>query len=705
MTTPTRQAQILLVEDHALVRSGLTTLLTNNGHQVVGVDGGLEALHQLNTQAFDLVLLDLMLPDLSGQEVMAHMREHRIDTTVVVISGTADIDAAIGALQLGAFDFLRKTCSTEELLKTISNALHHRWLAQDHARISGELEASVKIHRYLIDSSPDIIYTLDDQGCFTFINDRVLPLLGWTAQEVIGQHCSVLIHPNDLERAQYVLRQTSSNFQVTRNVELQMKSRHADSDTRLFSHELMRIALPATPANPSATLEPGWGTYGIAHDMTERKRTDALIAHHAFHDVLTELPNRALFKDRLALALLHAQRHQGALAVLVLDIDRFKLVNDTLGHDAGDALLLQIAARLKVSLRTGDTLARLGGDEFTVILPELNTAQEATSIADKCLGSLRQLFSLNGKNLHLSASIGVAMHPQHGNNPDDLIKNADTAMYHQKSNGKDGWCLFEGNMLSLATEHMALAHELRLALAWGELEMVYQPQVDVQTQKITGVEALMRWNHPQRGLLTPGEFLPYAEESGLIVAMTDWALKAVCKDLQAINRIPGALLRMSINLSPQYLDRGNFGGNLKDALQRYGLAPEQFEVEVTENICIRSPLAAIEQLNALRDLGVRIAIDDFGTGYSSLSYLNRLPIHTLKIDRSFVMTIHNDLAPPPVVLAIIALAKGLKLHLVAEGVETEVQRRCLAQAGCHTIQGYFYFKPMPQRQLMALLAG
>jgi diguanylate cyclase (GGDEF)-like protein len=418
---------------------------------------------------------------------------------------------------------------------------------------------------------------------------------------------------------------------------------------------------------------------------------------------LTKLPNRALFRDRLSLALLQTRRKQSALAVLMLDLDRFKLINDTLGHDLGDALLLQITSRLKASLRGCDTLSRLGGDEFTIILPELNGAQDAAHIADKCLVSLRQPFVLHDQVLHISASVGIAMHPQHGSNADALLKHADVAMYHQKSNGKDGRAFFDPSMLRVATQHMSLEHDLHLALTNGELEMYYQPQVDVLTQKIIGAEALMRWNHPQRGCLGAGEFLPMAEENGLIIPMTDWMLEAICRDLVVWNSVHGGELRLSINLSPQYLDRGNFHIKLKDALHRHALSPAQIEVEVTENICIRNPLNAIEQLGEMSLLGVRIAIDDFGTGYSSLSYLHRFPIHTLKIDRSFVMAIQDDVAPSPVVLAIIAIAKGLNLHLVAEGVETETQRLYLAQAGCQTIQGFYYFKPMQQSRPKALL--
>lgn len=700
--TQPSQAKILIVDDHPLVLSGLANILAGRGYIIETADCGLEAVRLLNTSLFDLVLLDLLLPDISGLEVMDYMHEHHMDVCVVVISGSANIDNAIGALHRGAFDFLRKTFPKEELLKTVGHALRQRWLAQDNQRLNQQLQASEKIHRYLLDSSPDIIYTLDEQGHLTYVNDRILPLLGWTAQELIGQHYTQLIHPSDLRRAEYALRQSTEKLQTTRNVELRMQSRHADSSMRLFSHELMRMTLPLK-ADDSPSTPPRWGTYGIAHDLTEHQRIDALVAHQAYHDILTGLPNRALFKDRLTLALLNAQRHHDMLAVMVLDIDRFKLVNDSLGHDLGDILLVEIAHRLKAALRGSDTLSRLGGDEFTVLLTELTTSQDATQLANQCQACLRQPITLNNQVIHVSASLGIALYPEHGDTADDLLKHADVAMYHQKANGKDGVVMFDTPMLQMGAEHMMLEHELHLALTHGELEMYYQPQVDAQTRQITGAEALMRWNHPLRGLLGAGEFLPLAEETGLIIPMTDWLLQAVCKDLKAFNQVSKQTLRMSINLPPQYLDRGNFVEKLQDVLRHHGLSAAQFEVEVTENICIRNPLNAIEQLNTLRRLGVRIAIDDFGTGYSSLSYLHKLPLDTLKIDRSFVMAIHADDSISPVVMAIISVAKGLNLHLVAEGVETETQLRTLAQAGCHTIQGFYFFKPMPKQALLLTL--
>ena len=696
--------RILIIDDSPAILSSLRVMLSRPGYEVCVAGSGLEAVRQLASSTFDLVVLDMMLPDISGHEVMDYINERQMTPDVIVNSGTIDIEIAIGALKRGAYAFLRKSCPRVEFINTIDNAVRARHLKQDNRHIRLQLENSERIYRHLIDSSPDIVFTLDSNGYFTFINDRVQALLGWQKEELIGQHYALLVHPDDLERASYVMARGTDNHRLSRKVELRLKSRDPENEARQFSHEIMHTARPAGPGDrpaPSGTVP--WDIYAIAHDLTEHKRTDALIAHQTFHDILTNLPNRILFKDRLGLALLQARRNRGKVAVLLIDLDRFKLINETQGHDTGDEMLRQTASRLQGSLRACDTLSRLGDDEFTVVLPELDSAADALAVADKCLAGLRVPFTLAGQVFHISASMGVAVYPEHGQNAHDLLKSADIAMYHRKSNGRDGYAIFDDTMLGTANRNILLERDLHQALENGELEMYYQPQVDVRTQCITGAEALMRWNHPQRGLLGAGEFLPFAEECGLIIAMTDWMLDAVCKDLQAWNACAGTMLRMSVNVSPQYLDRGNFFDKLKDALERYRLSAAQFEVEVTENICIRNPLNAIAQLKQLCALGINIAIDDFGTGYSSLSYLHRFPVHTLKIDRAFVMEIRDETTPLPVVLAIISIAKGLNLHLVAEGVETEVQKRYLAQAGCQTIQGFYYYRPMQQEKLLALI--
>jgi diguanylate cyclase (GGDEF)-like protein/PAS domain S-box-containing protein len=698
-------AQVLLVDDEPRILSSLGELLKDRGFVLTSAANGGEAIRYLGQQPFDLVILDLRLPDISGHDIMDFMNSQQADANIIVTSGDRGIDAAIGALKRGAYDYLRKPYSPEELRKTVDNALKQRRLQAENRHIAWQLESSERKYRYLVDSSPDIIYTLDHEGRFTFVNNRVQQLLGFSREELIGEHYSVLIQEDDVLRANYVFNEGRGDYRLPRNVELRLKSRHAKGEVRIFTHELMTISFNTSDKSPEPDLTQRelFGTYGVARDITDRKRADELITYQAYHDILTDLPNRVLFKDRLGLAVLQAKRNDASLALMFIDLDRFKLVNDTLGHVIGDKLLQQAAIRLKACLRSGDTLARLGGDEFTAVLPELSDRQDAVLIAEKFLECLRQPFQLAGQSVHISASIGIAIYPGDGESTDELIRNSDIAMYHMKAEGKNGYSFFDRSMLDASCQKIELEHSLRLALERGELEMYYQPQVDVRTQKIVGAEALMRWNHPERGFLGAGDFLPFAEENGLIIPITDWMLEAICLDLLDWNAAGGEPVRLSLNLSPQYLDRGDFFDKLKNALALHQIKASQIEVEVTENICIHNPQTAIEQLNKLCQLGVSVAIDDFGTGYSSLSYLHRFPIHTIKIDRSFVMKIQNDNSLCPVVLAIISIAKGLSLNLVAEGVETAVQERYLERSGCNTMQGYLYHKPLSQKKMLALL--
>ncbi|MBJ7311542.1 EAL domain-containing protein [Rugamonas sp. CCM 8940] len=701
--------RLLLVDDEPRLLSSLYELLRDRDYQLVTATCGSEALAQLSRLKFDLILLDLRLPDMSGHQIMDFINERGIEGDVIVMSGDVGIEAAIGALKRGAYDYLRKPYSREELLKTVQNALQQRRLAQDNARIASQLENSEKMYRYLVDSSPDIIYTLNHEGRFTFVNDRVQQLLGFSREELIGKHYSMLVHDEDQERARYVFSERRGDARASRNVELRLKC-NGDAKgggvERTFSNTLMTIALNAIGVH-QPDQEPRqreyFGIYGVARDITDRKRAEEVISYQAYHDILTDLPNRMLFKDRLGLAVIQAKRKLTELAVMFVDLDRFKLVNDTLGHVKGDELLQQVALRLKECLRRGDTLARQGGDEFTIVLPELRDRQDAKAIADKFLESLQQPFDLDGHEVHISASIGIAIYPGDGESIDELLRHADIAMYQVKALGKNGHSFYHNSMLDVSHQKIALEQSLRKALEQNELEMYYQPQVDVATGRIIGAEGLMRWNHPQRGLLSAGEFLPFAEENGLMLPISDWMLGALCRDLLLWNAAGGDAIRLSLNLSPQYLDRGDFFEKMRGALTRYGISPAQIEVEITENICIRNPQYAIEQLNKLCQLGVSVAIDDFGTGYSSLSYLHRFPIHTIKIDQSFVKEIHDEHGHYPVILAIISIARGLGLHLVAEGVETALQARYLQSHGCTTMQGYFYHRPISLSNFIGVL--
>jgi diguanylate cyclase (GGDEF)-like protein/PAS domain S-box-containing protein len=700
------QPRLLLVDDEPRLLTSLHELLSGRGYQLVTAASGGEALEHLARLRFDMVLLDLRLPDIGGHEVMDFINEKGIDAEVIVMSGEVGIDAAIGALKRGAYDYLRKPYSREELLKTVANALKQRRLAQANRRIASQLETSEKMYRYLVDSSPDIIYTLNHEGKFTFVNDRAYQLLGFTREELIGKHYSILVHEEDLERARYVFNERRVDERASRNVELRLKCHAGNNQDRTFNNTLMTISLNSigmhVPDLEVKKLE-FFGTYGVARDITDRKRAEEVISYQAYHDILTDLPNRILFKDRLGLAVIQAKRKQTELAVMFIDLDRFKLVNDTLGHVKGDELLQQASVRLKACLRRGDTLARQGGDEFTIVLPELRDRDDARIIADKFLECLQAPFDLDGHEVHISASIGIAIYPGDGESIDELLRHADIAMYQVKALGKNGHSFYHDSMLDVSHQKIALEQSLRRALEQGELEMYYQPQIDIVTGRIVGAEGLMRWNHPQRGLLSAGEFLPFAEDNGLMLPISDWMIGALCRDMLQWNLTGGQPVRLSLNLSPQYLDRGDFFEKMRGALLRYGISPSQIEVEITENICIRNPQYAIEQLNKLCQLGVSVAIDDFGTGYSSLAYLHRFPIHTIKIDQSFVKEIHDEHGHYPVILAIISIARGLGLNLIAEGVETEVQARYLKANGCLTMQGYLYYRPIALPDFLGVL--
>ena len=699
--------RLLIVDDDPRSLASLRELLTDGVAEIATARSGKDALARLSSSRFDLVLLDLCLPDVSGHKIMDFIGREEIDVDIVVISGRVEIDAAIGALKRGAFDYVRKPYGLEELTTTVRNALEQRRLRQANRHIALELENSERMYRYLVDASPDIIYTLDREGRFTFINDRVSRLLGFQREQLIGRHYQTLIFEDDLELANHAFNERRSDERAARNIELRLK-RAADA------HRVQRE--PAAPMTISLNAsgmylqgvsaeQPGFvGTYGVVRDVTEKKRAEAVISYQAYHDILTDLPNRSLFQDRLGLALIQAKRRKTELAVMFIDLDRFKLVNDTLGHHKGDALLQQVARRLRDCLREGDTLARQGGDEFTVVLPDLHHHDDARVVAAKFIHSLEQPFDLDGQTAHISASIGIAVYPEHGDTLDEMLRNADTAMYQVKGEGKNGFALFDQSSRELLDRRTVLGHGLRHALSKNELEMYYQPQVDTGSGRLVGAEALIRWNHPTRGLVLPGEFLPYAEEHELIPAISEWMIDVLCRDMQKWSRADDTL-KLSLNLSPRYLDRGKTYDTLRSAMLDYGISPHRLEVEITENICISNPQHAIDQLKRLGQLGVSVAIDDFGIGYSSLAYLHRFPVDTIKIDQSFINAIVDEDRQYPVVLAIISIARGLGLKLIAEGVETEVQVRYLRKHGCSVMQGYLFHRPMPIDEFIATIGG
>ena len=699
------EQKILIVDDDPIVLKSLKDLLAVRGFNPDSAIGGQEAICQLNQNKYDLVLLDLHMPYVNGHDVMKHIRENKINTSVIIVSGETSFEAAKNACSLGAYDFLRKPYAADELIITVNNALKEKRLFKQNNFMQRQLAESERLHRYIVNTSPDIIYILDPDGHFTFINERIESLLGFSKEEIVGKHYSFLVHHDDMEQAKYVFNERRIGTRAAKNIELRLKCKN-DGSSRHFNNRTLPIELNAmgmyegeSDGNNSYT-----GTYGVARDVTERKIAEETISFQAYHDLLTKLPNRALLRDRLSLAINQAKRDDEKIAVMFLDLDRFKNINDSLGHMIGDELLQQVSNRLKGCVREADTLARFGGDEFTLLLPKLqNARQDASNLAEKITNTLKKPFNIDGHELYVSASIGIALYPQDGTHMDNLIKHADVAMYHVKGQGKNGYQFYSNEMNVPYIEKLSLDTDLHKALANNEFNLVYQPQVNLRSGEIVGIEALLRWEHPEHGPVSPSEFIPFAEESGLIVDIGHWVFESACAEMSRW-RIAGLPeVRMSINVSARQLMEEDIVEKIIGIIENYDVPSNWLEIEITENAIMDDMDSVIRKLQVLSDYGITIAIDDFGTGYSSLSYLHKLPIQTLKIDRTFLKESHINKDDNTIIKTIVAMAKALDLNVIAEGVETQRQLEYLREIDCNEAQGFLFGKPLPPKVISQLL--
>jgi diguanylate cyclase (GGDEF)-like protein/PAS domain S-box-containing protein len=447
------------------------------------------------------------------------------------------------------------------------------------------------------------------------------------------------------------------------------------------------------------------GYRGVARDITARVRAEEDLARMAHYDVLTGLPNRALLQGRLKRAMARADRARALLAVMFLDLDQFKEINDSLGHAVGDAVLKETSLRLESCLRATDTVARLGGDEFTILLEDVRNPAEISRVAEKLLRSIAEPMEAAGHELHLSTSIGVTVYPQDHDDADALLRNADLAMYHAKQEGRNNVQFYARDMSERTERRVDLLTRLRGAIARNELLLHYQPQVDVRSGGIIGVEALLRWDDPGRGLVPPAQFIPLAEDTGLIVQIGEWVLREACRQLKAWLDAGLGPLVMAVNLSPRQFRQKNLVETVAGILAETGLPPDRLELEITESTMMHRTEEAAASLRALRRIGVQISLDDFGTGYSSLAYLHRFPVHTLKVDQSFVRDIRSDRDDAAIVSTVITLARQLNLKSLAEGVETREQLAFLRTRGCDSYQGYLFCRPLPADEVTAILAG
>jgi len=701
-----QQAKILLVDDKQELLTSLHHLITMYGYEAEQALGGEAAMQALQGNAYDVVLLDLIMPGISGHDILDCAAREKLKCKIIVVSGDSSFSGVKHALHCGAFDFVKKPYEAAELIATMETALRQVRLEQQHDELEHQLKESEQLHRFIVNSSPDLVYMLDRNGCFNFVNDRVVAMLGYAKEDLIGKHYSELVDEDDLQAAHNLFNERRTGGRAIKNVELRLKSKLQDRRSGLMRTQSVWTELTAMGIyadNKERTRDNFIGTYGTARDISERKEAQEVINFQAYHDLLTHLPNRALLKDRLNLAITHARRNKRKLAAMFLDLDRFKLVNDTLGHSMGDRLLKAVAKRLQSCLRSGDTLSRFGGDEFTLLLPEVRTRDDVVVIAEKILNRLSEPFVIDGHELFVGASIGIAMYPEAGDSGEALIQNADIAMYHVKGRGKNGYQFFSEEMNHQFSTRLSLERELRNGLIQGEFEVYYQPQVSLQTGAITGVEALVRWRHGIRGMIEPREFLPLAEETGLIMQIDEFVQRQAFHDVAALQRAGLGDISVSVNLSALQMEQEGFVERFVSSLQASGLPPECAKLEITENTLMQDMEVIVPKLKAIRELGVRIAVDDFGTGYSSLSYLHQFPINTLKIDRSFVGDIRAEQGDASIIDAIVAMARGLHLDLIAEGVENRTQLKYLQQQGCEEVQGFIFSPAVPATDLVELL--
>ncbi|MES1190400.1 MAG: EAL domain-containing protein [Steroidobacter sp.] len=549
-----------------------------------------------------------------------------------------------------------------------------------------------------LDSIGDAVVSIDIAGRVIYLNAAAENMTGWLLEQAAGHLADEVLHIVDATTRATV--QNPMMAAIRRN-----ETTRLASNCILMRRDGVEVAIEDSAAPVHHRCGDVTGAVMVFRDVSIARALSAQMSYLARHDSLTGLPNRILFNDRLTQAIALASRQQEKLVVLFLDIDRLKQINDSFGHAIGDRLLQMVAQRLLTCVRNSDTVSRQGGDEFLILLPEVAQARGAAVTAQKIMSALREPFCIDQHDLSVSASIGIATYPEDGNDAETLIKHADYSMYHVKDNGRGTYQFFTGKLNARAMERASLGNDLNHALARNEFVLHYQPQIDMASGCITGVEALLRWHHPLRGLISPDQFMPVAEQCGAVVPVGHWVLQQACRQARAWRDAGLAPLRMAVNVSAVELRARRFVSGVREILYESGLDSHYLELELTETFLMQDAQSTAVVLHELKALGVRLALDDFGTGYSSLSHLKRFPIDALKIDQSFVCNLLANTDDASIVSAVISMAKNLRIRVVAEGVETQRQLDFLLQHGCAEGQGLFFSQPVGASELAQLLKG
>ncbi len=708
-------AKILVVDDEPdlelLISQKFRKRIKQEELKFVFVHNGIEALEILENQPdIELIFTDINMPKMDGLTFLTKLSEkENLTIKTVIISAYGDLKTIRKAMNLGAFDFLTKPLDLYDLeitlnktLKAVQDskeALQQKKLAEEaHAELLKQqtLRESEKRFRALIENSIDIIMILNPDGKVIYSSPSAQKFLYDFDENNFNISIFNIIHANDRQLIRHTLQKAVKNSSEKQYIkEFKIKN---------YRHKWQIFEAVFTNLTSDNYIE---GIVVNCHNITDRKIAEEKLLHDAFHDSLTELPNRALFMDRLSNALARYQRHsQDQFAVIFIDLDRFKIVNDSLGHLAGDQLIIEVANRLKQDMRDDDSVARMGGDEFAILLEYVKSEENAEYVAQRIQQLLQLPFYINDQEVYTSASIGIVLPNKDYKSPADILRDADTAMYRAKTLGKARQEVFNTSMYADNLAQLKLEIDLRQALQRNELELYYQPIILLETGLICGFEALLRWKHPQRGIISPNEFIPIAEETGLIIPIGWWTLQQACQ--QTYNwqqQFSLQSLTISVNLSGRQFSQSKLVEQVDEILFRTCLDHHSLRLEITETTIMENEQIVMGILSELKAMNIQLNIDDFGTGYSSLSRLRNFPIDTLKIDRSFVMTMDSESQNLEITKAIISLAANLEIDVIAEGVEKATQLALLRDLKCKYGQGYFFSKPVDSSQATKLIAS
>ncbi len=666
--------RVLVADDDPTARTIMREVLAQAGFNVIEAADGNEALRLYESAMPDVVLLDVKMPGRDGFSVCEAIRSRESvrQTPIFIVTGLDDAISVDRAYHLGATDFINKPIA---------------WPVLAH-RVRYVLRASEALNdiRGLVSALPDRIFVLDENG-------RELERLDWQKTQkrsriegLADASFEHIFSAEDHDRLREFVAQA-------------LATGRSQTHEHFFTDAGMHVETRFVPRDRQSVL-------AIMRDTTDRKEFETRIYDLAYYDTLTGLPNRRLFKHELD-AIIEARGDKITFSLLFVDLDRFKRINDSMGHSVGDRLLKVVSHRLEDCIRSQDVLARvdgesdagfqlarLGGDEFVILLHDVSCETAASAVASRIIGALGDPLDCDGHQFVVTPSIGIAMYPQDGKTSDELLMSADSAMYRAKANGRNNYHFFSDTMKVRSLKRLDIEVELRKAIEDEQFLLYYQPKVDLESLRIIGAEALLRWNHPERGWIPPTDFITIAEESGLILPIGKWVLHAACEQLSRWRQPLLEQLRLSVNVSSQQVYSDDLIATVTEAVAESGISPSRLELEITEGMLMRDVEATIDTLTTLKEFGIGLSVDDFGTGYSSLSYLKRFPIDILKIDRSFVTDLHCDADDAAICAAILAMARKLGLKVVAEGVEIEEQLKFLREHGCDQVQGYLFGKPL-----------